>query len=199
MTKIICYIFCVLSIFLSASVKANLIHTETATILSAPRALSPFTLKDQNNNKFTNENLLGHWTLMYFGFTSCPKICPATMTVLKEISEKVSEQNKLTPEVVFVSVDPDRDSIAKIKNFTMSFNPKFMGVTGEKSQVDQLTHELGVLYLKMAGTKDKGPNDYDIDHSGAILLLNPEGKFYAVFSTPHDADKIAQDLKNIIK
>lgn len=172
------------------------VKTIVATILSEPRSLSSFKLTDDHQQLFTNENLRGHWTLMYFGFTSCPHICPANMTVLKNVYSKLKQENKTLPQVVFISLDPDRDTASRIERFVSSFNKNFKGATGSEQQLDQLTKELSVVYMKITqpNASKQEVNDYQIDHSGSIIVLNPQGKFYAVFSTPHEANSIAKDL-----
>lgn len=174
-------------------------QTETATVLQIPRAINPFTLVDTHGKLFKNPDLNGHWTLMFFGFTRCATICPATMATLKQVYEKVAADKNTLPKVVFISIDPARDNLSRIQQFVTAFNPSFTGITGSKAQIDQLAEELGVLYLKMAPASAKNDQDYQIDHSGTILLFDPKGQFCAVFSMPHDAGAIARDYENIVK
>jgi len=171
----------------------------SATVLPQPRDLTAFTLTDIHNQPFTNDSLKGHWTMVYFGFARCPKICPATMSMLNQMYKKIAADNKPLPQVVFVSLDPKRDTLENIQKFVISFNPAFAGVTGSKEQLAQITQELSVLFMKVrqSNLAQQAEDDYEIDHSGSIVLLDPAGKFYAVFSTPHDANRIAQDFENI--
>lgn len=174
----------------------------SATVLSQPRELSSFKLMDSKNKPFTNQNLLGHWTMLYFGFTRCPQICPNNMAMLNKMYTKLQENKQQPlPHVVFVSIDPDRDSLTRIGQFVAAFNPNFEGVTGSTAQVDKMMQELGVVSMKVQKQDPTGKvaakDNYDIDHSGAILLIDPAGKFYAVFTTPHDAANIAQDFQTI--
>lgn len=174
----------------------------SATVLSQPRDLSAFKLMDSKNKPFTNQNLQGHWTMLYFGFTRCPQICPHNMSMLNQMYTRLqqSKQQPL-PQVVFVSIDPDRDSLTRIGQFVAAFNPNFQGVTGSTAQVDKLMQELGVVSMKVNKQDPTGKipakDNYDIEHSGAVLLIDPAGKFYAVFTTPHDAASIAQDFQTI--
>ena len=121
------------------------------------------------------------------------------MTELKVMYEKlqITLPKDQLPQIVFVSVDPARDNAARIQQFVSAYNPNFMGVTGKESQLSTLTQELGVLYMKIAENKDNS-QDYQIDHSGTILLLDPKGELYAVFSMPHNPEAIAKDYEKII-
>lgn len=164
------------------------------TILKTPRNVSDFSLLNQQKQPFTQQNLKGQWTVMFFGFTSCPDICPTTMTNLAkwyQILEQKGARN--LPQVILVSVDPERDTPDHMKKYIHAFNPKFMGVTGKISTIDRLTKEVGVAYMKMAKKESTDPMDYGIEHSGTLMLFNPEGKLQGFFTTPHDLEKIAQD------
>jgi protein SCO1/2 len=168
-----------------------------ATVLPAPRALSPFKLLDTHHQPFTKQRLQAHWTLLFFGFTACGNICPTTMNVLKQVYANLQAEKSTVPQVVFVSIDPERDTAQRIQQYVSAFNPDFQGATGSKEQLAQLTKELSVLYMQV---KQPGnASEYQIDHSGTILLLNPNGDLQAVFSMPHDAESITKDLMVIFK
>lgn len=169
---------------------------QSATVLPTPRAVQPFQLVDSQNQLWTNQKLQGHWTLLFFGFTHCGYMCPTTMGVLKQVYEDLQKQNKPLPQVLFVSIDPDRDTPKKIKEYVSSFNPDFQGATGSKQQIEKLTHDFSVVYMKVAAPKDEkaGAMNYQIDHSGTLLLINPKGELFAVFSMPHDAERITKDV-----
>ncbi len=173
----------------------------SATVLSQPRTVSPFDLKDTKNQPFTNKNLTDHWTLLFFGFTRCAQVCPNTLTLLNNVYTRLQQNKQPLPQVVFVSIDPDRDTLTRIGQFVAAFNPNFQGVTGSTTQVDKLMEEVGVMSMKVNKPDVKGKaaakDDYEIEHSGTILLFDPAGKLYAVFTTPHDAASIAQDLQTI--
>ncbi len=170
-----------------------------AGLVDATEPLKPFHLTDMNGQAFTNNNLMGHWTLLFFGFTNCPNICPTTMTVLNQVFTKLTAEHQALPTVMFISVDPDRDTLPRIKAYATGFNPAFQGATGTKTEIDQLTTQLGVLYTKVQQASGKADsNNYTVDHSGTLMLINPQGKLRAVFSMPHNADNIAADLPLIM-
>ena len=164
-----------------------------ATIFTQARTISPFQLTDANQKSLTLENFKGHWSLVFFGFTNCPDLCPTTLATLNQAYKKLETAHIKLPQVLFISVDPDRDDPEQMHEYLSSFNPHFLGATGQQTQIDQLTHELSVLY-----TKTTNQNQVSIDHSGTILIINPQGQFYGVFTTPHDANKIAQDMQQIM-
>lgn len=186
------------------------------TILHTARNITPFELTDHLNNRFTESNLVNHWTLMFFGFTHCPDICPMTLAQLASMFNILEQtQRKTLPQVVLVSVDPQRDSAEQLSQYVTTFNPNFIGVTGEQAQLSQLAQELGIAYMKIKpqapdtdvhsehahheGTEDEdNATNYQIEHSGTIILFNPEGKLAGFFTMPHDAKHLAQDLQTIM-
>ncbi len=171
----------------------------TATVLPQPRTLNAFTLTDSTNQPFTNQNLSGHWTFLFFGFTQCGSICPTTMASLKQIYANLQADKQKLPQVVFISLDPERDTLPIIHQYVTGFDPSFQGATGSQKELTLLTQQLSVLYMKV---KDPSPTavatDYQIDHSGALLLINPKGALAAVFSMPHDPSQIAKDYTKIV-
>lgn len=167
------------------------------TVIQQPRAIKPFTLLDGNNHVFNQDNLKGKWSLVFFGFTRCGYICPTTMSVLKQaVANMEKAKIKRLPQVVFVSVDPARDDTQAVKQYAESFNPSFIGVVGDEAVTEKLARDFAVVYMKV---DDKTGGDYDVDHSGTILLVNPHGQLQAVFSMPHDPAKIAKSYKKILR
>lgn len=164
-----------------------------ATLFTEPRNISAFRLTDTNQKPLTLENLKGHWSLLFFGFTNCPDLCPTTLATLNQAYQKLEDAHAPLPQVLFISVDPDRDDPEQIREYLSNFNPHFLGASGQQTQIDQLTHELSVLY-----TKTSQQNQVSIDHSGTLLIINPQGQLYGVFTTPHDAHKIARDMQQIM-
>lgn len=175
---------------------------KTATVLTPARDISDFQLTGDNDKPFTLSNLKGHWTLIFFGFTHCPELCPTTLATLKEVYQKLENaKQKPMPQVLFISVDPARDSPKLIKRYLSSFNSNFLGATGTEEALKSLTQEMSVLYMKVMqpGHESNDQAHYDIDHSGTLLLTNPAGKLVAIFNMPHQEAQIAADLHTIIK
>lgn len=172
------------------------IELESGTLLPLPQDISPFHLVSADTKDFTNENLKGKWSFLFFGFTNCPELCPATLTTLNKMIALLTEHKvEQIPQVVFISLDPARDTPSTMKQYLASFNKDFVGLTGSEDSLKKLTSEFSVLYAKV--TKNATEKDYVIDHSGTLLLVNPNAQLVAVFSTPHDATKLSHDLRTI--
>ncbi len=169
----------------------------SATVLPGPKSLVPFRLTDQNGEAFSERSLEGRWSFLFFGYTYCPDICPTTLATLSLMEKKLQSSGVAAPhQVVFVSIDPDRDTPARLAEYVPYFNPSFVGVTGPEEELAGLTRQLGILYAR-AESQDISTDNYLMDHSAAILLIDPEGRFHAVFSAPHDPLKMAEDFARI--
>ena len=169
---------------------------DVATIFPQPRLIQPFELKGADDKPFTQENLKGQYSLVFFGFTHCPALCPTTLSTLNQSYQMLQDRKvKSLPQIVFISVDPERDTPAVIKTYLSSFNKAFVGATGSKKELDELTQEMSVLYTKVL--EPGKAEQYTIDHSGTLVLINPKGQVQGVFTLPHDAQKIAHDLEKI--
>lgn len=170
---------------------------ERATLYPMARPLPGFELTDQHGRPFGPERLAGQWTLLFFGYTHCPDICPTTLATLaaarRELADLPPAQQ---PQVVLVSVDPERDTVETLAGYTTFFDPAFLGVTGAPAQVTRLTGGVGVAV--MPGQPDEYGN-YTVDHTAALFLVNPAGAVAAVFSPPHSPDVITHDFRVILE
>ncbi|MDF1757677.1 MAG: SCO family protein [Legionellaceae bacterium] len=164
------------------------------TLLEKPRQINNFNLTGLDQDSFTNASLSGKWTLVFFGFTSCGYVCPTTMAELGK-SYRILEQQgaKILPNVVMITLDPERDSIDKLGSYVKAFDKHFYGARGDQQQIRSLTKDLGVAYAKIS-QKDGAKNQDDIEHTGAIMLFNPRGELTAFFTSPHSAKNIASDF-----
>lgn len=168
-----------------------------ATVLSKPRDVAPFELTDNEGKPFNKKSLKGHWSLLFFGFTSCPQLCPTTMAELNKMVHQLTldKLNKADlPQVYMVSIDPERDSQSKLNQYVTSFNPAFKGAYGDKQAVEVLTKQLGVVYMK---AKNKTEKNYTINHTGTVMLFNPNGQLSAFFTVPHKALSMAKEYRLI--
>jgi protein SCO1/2 len=170
-----------------------------ALVYDKPVALSPFALQDQYGQPFTEANLTGTWTLFFFGFTSCPDICPLTLTELSQFYRELESSGRnLDTQVVMVSVDPQRDSTEKLAQYMGTFHPDFIGLNGSFEQVSKLAKELYIAHSPPpmpagdahAGHGDMASEDYLIDHSANILIINPEGLYQGFFDTAIQDDEL---------
>jgi protein SCO1/2 len=164
--------------------------TQVATVLEPPRALPDFELIDQASQPLAKNDLAGRWTLVFMGFTNCGHICPNTLFTLSKAVKKLPAP----PKVLFISVDPGRDSPAIIDTYVEAFGEAFNGATGAESQLQKLAEGLNAPFR--VSTDD---GRYIVDHSNAVFLLDPATRFRALFSAPHNADVIADDLEQIME
>lgn len=165
----------------------------SGVVLSKPIPLTSFQLASTNNELFTNKNLQGRWSLMFFGFTHCPMLCPTTLNKLNHAYQILLKGDaRKMPQVLFVSIDPDRDSPQIIDHYLEKFNKSFIGLTGTKVQVDHLVKQLGIAYMK---AEKSGESSYDIAHSDAILLINPQAQLVTVLQEVRDGKQIADVVR----
>jgi protein SCO1/2 len=160
-------------------------------LLATPRPIAPFTLLDQDGKPFANAQLQGHWTLLFPGFTHCPDVCPTTLSMLKLLQQRMQAQ---APAMVFLSVDPERDTPAALKPYVRFFSPDITGLSGPLDELNHLCENLGVAYVKVPG---KSPGDYSIDHSAALVLIDPQGRVAGYFTPPYKVDTLAADLARL--
>lgn len=162
-------------------------------IVNPPRQLAVPELVKHTGEAFTNEDLAGQWTLVFFGYTYCPDICPITMNVLAEAKKRAPAE---FPQVIFVSVDPDRDTVKLLGDYVEYFDPAFIGVTGDEKMIQAMTLQTSVLYMKVPGASGK-ENDYLVDHSASVLLINPAGQLAAFLRAPHSPSSILDSVKKV--
>ena len=132
-----------------------------AIVLDKPRIFSDFELVDHRGEVFNLDRMKGIWTIVFFGFTHCPDICPTTLAMLNETYSKLKPSEKELLQVVMISLDPERDTVEKLAEYVPYFNPEFTGVTGNKHLIRRLTAELNVAYNQVPLNGD----DYTVDHS----------------------------------
>ncbi|HJY40509.1 MAG TPA: SCO family protein, partial [Steroidobacteraceae bacterium] len=164
------------------------------TLLTPPRPLPPLALVDQDNRPFGTERLRGSWSFVFFGFTSCPDACPITMTALaqtRKLLADLPEQSR--PQVVMISVDPERDTPERLAAYVKTFDPSFLGATAAKPAIDELAQRMGVL----VATRPLDGDNYTVDHSNSVFLVDPDGALRALFSAPHTPKLIAADYRRI--
>jgi len=172
----------------------------TLIVLPEPRRIDDFALHDDHGQLFSLEQLRGHWTLMFFGFTNCPDVCPTALYELqnlKRLLEEKTDNDSEVPRVLFVSVDPERDSAEKLNQYLSYFDPEFIGVTGAHEQLQPFTRQAGIAYH--IENHEAGATGYAVDHSSGILLFNPDGRLQGVFPAPHQAESMADDLLTLLE
>ena len=163
--------------------------------LDTPEPIPAFTLATQDGETFTHDDLKDNWTVIMFGFNTCPDVCPFTLGNLEhaisETAMRVRPDN--VPKVVFVSVDPDRDAEV-VSDYAKFFHPEFLGVTGERDQIDALVEATDSFYRIM-------PPDsygyYEVQHSSAVSVVDPDGNVRAKLQPPFDAGLTAEFLARL--
>ena len=167
----------------------------TGTYLAPARALPDFSLIDQSDHPFGPQRLKGRWSLVFFGYTNCPDFCPTTLTTLAALDKRLRDAHAaVRPQVVFVSVDAQRDTPAQLAKYVPYFDPEFVGVTAaDQKTIEAFAAQIGVA-VALTPKPDGG---YTVDHSAAIFVVNPEGKIRAVLTGPFSASALQTDLQRI--
>jgi protein SCO1/2 len=167
----------------------------TGSLLAPSRELADFSLIDHRGRSFGPANLRGHWSLMFFGYTNCPDFCPTTLAMLAALEKQLRTANVVPPQVIFVSVDAQRDTPAQLAKYVPYFDPEFIGLTAaDQPAIESLAKKWGVAVM-IQPAKD---GNYTVDHSGAIFVIDPSGKLTAILSGPFTLDALQSDLKRIV-
>ena len=160
----------------------------SGTWLPQPRPLDEFSLVDHTGRPYSTDDLMGHPTLVFFGFTHCPDVCPTTLAKLAQVRKSAAVPGL---QVLLVSVDPERDTPAALERYVHAFDPEFVGVTGTPQDIEKVTSTFGVA---VARTELPG-GDYTVDHSAAVFLLDDRARVVGVFTPPFDVARLAEDLR----
>lgn len=168
---------------------------ETFTALPAPRPLPGFSLVDQSGASVGPDRFKGRWSVLFFGFTHCPDICPTTLYELARMKKSLADiPPQQQPSVYLVSVDVSRDTPEVMANYVRAFDASFTGITGKPEELDKLAASLGVAY----GKEMREDGSYEVLHTAALFFLNDEGDFVAVSSAPHDPATLARDYRKLL-
>lgn len=168
----------------------------SATILYDATPVTSFVLSNHKSETFSQDNLIGKWSFLSFGYTHCPDICPTTLKTLDHIDKILHKMdNAILPQTIFITLDPERDDVATLSEYIPWFNKDFIGLTGTAEQIEVLTKNLGIMNQKRQDQNVEG--DYQIDHTVVIMLIDPKGRLRALSSAPHDAQTIADDFIKI--
>jgi len=159
------------------------------TLLSTTRALPIFTLTDQDKQAFTQTDFKHHWSIVFMGFTNCGHVCPTAMAEIRMIHDGVSKPLR----VIFVSVDPDRDSPEIIGQFVKSFDKSFIGITGAPAEIEKLAAAFSAPYFV-----DKSDGRYIVDHSATLFLVDPTASLAGIISQPLEIDTIIKELNLLL-
>ncbi|HET6308665.1 MAG TPA: SCO family protein [Rhodopila sp.] len=155
----------------------------------------PFTLQDGTGHTVTDRDFRGKYMLVYFGYTFCPDVCPTTLTAVADAMDKLGPlAARIQP--LFITVDPKRDTQAVVQQYAAAFGPSIKGLTGTPAQIAQAAKVYRVYFAEHR--TGPGPNDYAMDHSSVLYLMDPDGKFVAPLRADQSGDQMAADLKKLV-
>lgn len=169
------------------------LREQGTVIFEQPRQISDFELMDHNEDAFTPDALEERWTLIFFGFTHCPDICPLTMVDLARVMEALPPELQDNTQVLMVTLDPARDEPDVLAEYVPHFHPEFVGVTGEFLTIRRMANEFNVAFSKVTLE-----DDYTIDHGGHIALVNPRGDYHGFFRPPFNPEVMAEHYGTVV-
>jgi protein SCO1/2 len=164
------------------------------------KAAYDFKLNGPNSAEVRLDQFHGKAVLFLFGFTHCANICPTSLTNLAQVYQALTPEERQRVQVVFISVDPNRDTAQTLQEYVTSFDPAFIGLTGPKPAIDQTVLAYGGSYEMVAGTTNQ-PNDYSVNHSAYAYLINPSGMFELLYDNDKLADvqKMVTDIRAVLR
>lgn len=169
------------------------LKTNGAYMFEHPRSLSDIQLVDDEGQVFTLAQLEGKWSLLFFGFTFCPDVCPTTLSTLLDFYTKLDDKFAKDTQIILVSVDPARDTPQKLHDYVGYFHPDFIGVTGDFLDLHRFATELNVPFSKVPG----GGENYLVEHGANIALVNPQGHYVGFFKAPIELAKLKTTYQSI--
>jgi len=159
----------------------------SGTWLGIPRTVADFQLTDSQGHPFTLQDLRGRPSLVFFGFTHCPDVCPTTLVKLAQVKKTAPLAGM---RVLFITVDPQRDTPAAVGKYAQGFDPSFVGLTGDQAAIDRVTKAFAVAAVRV----DLPGGDYTMDHSAAVFMVNSRAQIVGFFTPPFDTRRLTQDL-----
>ncbi len=185
-------------------------------LLPKPKVLdNKLAFTDHNNQPFSIEKLQGKWSILFFGYTSCPDVCPMQMGLLKQFVSSAEITEK--PQAILVSIDPKRDTAKRLKAYVQGFNPEFIGISAKKPELERFARELGVYYEYAETAKGVGQDhsqhqhhnheqheaaeskSYELNHTASFILINPKGEYAGLFTAPYNIKKMVSAYNKVAK
>lgn len=168
----------------------------TATIITTQTEVPPFSLVNERGERVGAELFRGQWDLVFFGFTNCPDICPMTLSTLSAARQALEAAGvEPLPRIVLVSVDPERDTVDRLADYVSNFGDDVIGLTGDPEEIRRLAQALYIFYEKRGSETD----DYLVDHSSVVLVIDPAARAHALFSSPHRVENFVNDLPILLE
>ncbi|MCA9949620.1 MAG: SCO family protein [Anaerolineales bacterium] len=165
------------------------------TVIQSPTPAANFTLTGAGGKAVSLHDFRGKVVLLYFGYTYCPDVCPATMVELKKAMQVLGDDADKA-QVILISVDPDRDTPEKLAEYVTHFNPNFIGLTGSDDEIAGAATPFGIFYEKHPGSVESG---YLIDHTASVVVINPDGYLRVVYPFDTPGEAIAADIQEMAK
>ena len=190
-------IVCVFAVRLTGGGQASTTELAQAGIILLPqsRGLPPLQMTDQHGRPVALDQLKGTWSLVFFGYTYCPDICPTTLAQLRQIKSQLSQRTVDRLRIVLVSVDPARDTTAQLKQYLAYFDKDFLGVRGSIEDTRTLSNALSIPFVP-ADTRTPG---YTVDHSGNLAIIGPDGRQRGFVRAPFETDKLVARLPGLVE
>ena len=208
-TVLLCFVFIgivlvmfVISVLRVPQLSVEEMRSKGVFLLPTPRDIAAFKLTDHMGKTFDRSSINGRWSFVFFGFVSCPDVCPTSMSVLGTVDRQLQASNPELAEQfqgILVSVDPERDRTENLARYATAFSPRFLGVTGPREDLVGLTTQVNVAFAKVPLTEppplesaaaDVAADAYTVDHTGNIVIINPRGHYHGFIKLPHDSETI---------
>ena len=165
----------------------------------SPPKLNEFFLIDKDNLPFTLDDLKGRWSIMFFGFANCPDICPSTLMEISKAERKLREIPEFgnSGQLIFISVDPERDTPTVLKTYVSHFSSSLQAASGSQEELQILAKSVGAIFLTV--DSDSNNNSYSIDHSAGIFFVSPDATLFSVLTQPIVDTMILDRMTNVLK
>ncbi|NND82778.1 MAG: copper chaperone PCu(A)C [Gammaproteobacteria bacterium] len=174
---------------------ATLPEFTNTIMLPQSRPFSKFRLVDHHGHEFGPQQLRDYWSILFFGFTHCPDVCPTTLATLAQVKQQMQAKGQWgNYRVLMVSVDPNRDSVERLAEYVPYFDDEFVGITGDLPTLTEFARQAGVVFARRGEVNER---DYDVDHSAALILVNPKGQWAGAIPAPQRRDQIIDDLAKL--
>lgn len=167
-------------------------QTHPLRIVSNPQPVVAYQMTSSDDTSFTNKNFMNHWTLLYFGYTNSPTVCPRNMNMLSD-SYKTLSSKYPNLQMVLVTIDPKRDTSERLKQFMAMYNNTCIGITGSSKEINKLTRQLGIHI-----THQKSAEIFKTNNSNTVFLIDPKGRFFATL-TSNNANELARNFEKAVK
>ncbi|ROU06405.1 SCO family protein [Lysobacter enzymogenes] len=181
--------------YFGSAKRSHLPQTQAVRLFDPPRTLPAFSLRQSDGTQLIPGELKGHWTLVFLGFTHCPDVCPTTlaqMSVAQKAWEAIPESTR--PRVLFVSVDPERDSPDKIGEYAHGFHKDTLAATADVPALENFAKSLSMVFAKVPAPAGAPENQYSMDHSASMAVLDPQGRMAGLVRPPFEPNVIARDM-----